>query len=48
MGMIRERERARAAADWARADGLRSKLVELGVMVNVPAKGTEWYLAEAE
>jgi cysteinyl-tRNA synthetase len=33
MAMIRERERARAESDWARADELRSKLVERVVMV---------------
>jgi cysteinyl-tRNA synthetase len=48
MAMIRERERARAKSDWARADELRSKLVERGVMVKDTAKGSEWYLAETE
>ena len=48
MAMIRERERARVESDWARADELRSKLVERGVMVKDTANGSEWYLAETE
>jgi len=46
--MIRGRERARQAADWAKADELRAKLAERGVMVKDTAKGTEWYLSDSE
>jgi cysteinyl-tRNA synthetase len=48
MAMIREREGARQAGDWAKADELRAKLAERGVMVKDTAKGTEWYLSETD
>jgi cysteinyl-tRNA synthetase len=48
MAMIRERERARAARDWARADELRVGLAERGVMVKDTGKGSEWYLSETD
>ncbi|WP_341769460.1 cysteine--tRNA ligase [Actinomyces bowdenii] len=40
-----ERARARADKDWARADALREKLAEAGVVVQDSPTGARWHLA---
>lgn len=44
MDMIKEREQARAARDFARADRLRDELREAGVVVEDSPEGTTWKL----
>ncbi|HKC50079.1 MAG TPA: cysteine--tRNA ligase [Myxococcota bacterium] len=41
-GLVRERDQARAAKNWKRADELRAKLVELGVSLVDSPQGTRW------
>ncbi len=42
-GLIREREDARRAGDYARADGIRERLKKMGISVeDVPGGGTSW------
>jgi cysteinyl-tRNA synthetase len=43
-GLIAERERARAARDFAAADRLRDRLAALGVEVTDTRAGTTWRL----
>lgn len=45
--LIKEREEARKAKDWARADALRLKLREMGVIVEDTPQGVKWRLAKA-
>jgi cysteinyl-tRNA synthetase len=45
MRMIREREEARGSGDWTRADEIRNRLSERGIMVKDTKQGTEWYLS---
>ncbi|WP_167149367.1 cysteine--tRNA ligase [Actinomyces sp. ZJ308] len=40
-----ERARARAAKDWPRADALRDKLTQAGVVVEDSPSGARWHLA---
>ncbi len=40
--LIREREQARADKDWARADELRNKLLEMGIEIKDTSEGTKW------
>ena len=40
--MIEERTRARAEKDWARADAIRDRLQEMGVMLEDGPHGTTW------
>ncbi|HEY9333422.1 MAG TPA: cysteine--tRNA ligase, partial [Kribbella sp.] len=40
--LVADREAARAARDWARADALRAELTELGVQVTDTADGPTW------
>jgi len=40
--MIEERNAARAAKDWAKADEIRERLKELGVVLEDGSKGTTW------
>jgi len=40
--MIRERRDARAGKDWARADDIRDRLQEMGVVLEDGPKGTIW------
>ena len=42
---LEERAQARAAKDWARADALRDKLTEAGVVVEDSPSGARWHLA---
>lgn len=44
--IVTQREQARAAGDWARADELRSMLAAEGIMVKDTQAGTEWYLKD--
>jgi len=41
----RDRLEPRAAKDWARADALRDKLTEAGVVVEDSPSGARWHLA---
>jgi cysteinyl-tRNA synthetase len=43
MTLVRERERARAERDWARADALRDELLAHGIQVKDTPEGTLWY-----
>ena len=40
-----ERAQARAAKDWPRADALRDKLTQAGVVVEDSPSGARWHLA---
>jgi cysteinyl-tRNA synthetase len=40
--LIRERNEARAAKEWKRADEKRSMLTEMGIVLNDTAAGTTW------
>ncbi len=42
-GLVAEREAARAARDWARADAIRDRLAELGVTVEDTPHGSVWH-----
>ena len=42
--LIKKREEARKARDWSRADALRLKLREMGVVVEDTAQGVRWRL----
>ncbi len=46
MALIAERAQARADGNWSRADEIRARLVEQGVMVKDTRQGTEWYLVD--
>jgi cysteinyl-tRNA synthetase len=41
-GLVRERDEARAARDWKRADALRGKLHEMGIELEDSPQGTRW------
>lgn len=45
--LIKKREKARKARDWARADALRLKLREMGVIVEDTPQGVRWRLKKA-
>ncbi|MDA8419362.1 MAG: cysteine--tRNA ligase, partial [Desulfobacteraceae bacterium] len=45
--LIAEREQARLAKDWARADGVRDELVRQGIAVVDTVKGPVWTEVEA-
>jgi cysteinyl-tRNA synthetase len=45
VAVIKERERVRAAGEWAQADQLRASLADRGIMLKDTKTGTEWYLA---
>ena len=40
--LIEERQKAREAKDWARADAVRDELLALGVALEDGPKGTTW------
>jgi cysteinyl-tRNA synthetase len=40
--MIEERTRARADKDWAKADAIRDRLQEMGVVLEDGPNGTSW------
>ena len=40
--MIEERTQARADKDWAKADALRDRLQEMGIMLEDGPDGTTW------
>jgi cysteinyl-tRNA synthetase len=42
--LIKKREEARKAKDWARADALRLRLREMGVVVEDTSQGVRWRL----
>jgi cysteinyl-tRNA synthetase len=44
MTLVREREAARLARDWAKSDELRAKLLEQGICLKDSPTGTDWYL----
>ncbi len=44
--VVRRREQARTAGDWAKADELRATLAAEGIMVKDTPAGTEWYLRD--
>ena len=46
MDLIEERVQARKEKDWARADALRNRLQEMGVLLKDNPQGTEWVLDE--
>ena len=41
-GLLRERENARYAKDWVRADEIRDELAEMGVVVEDGPDGATW------
>jgi cysteinyl-tRNA synthetase len=43
MARIRERERARAAREWAAADAIREELAGAGIQLMDTSEGTDWY-----
>jgi len=43
--LIAERNRARAARDWTRADAIRDQLAAMGVSIEDGADGTRWSVA---
>jgi cysteinyl-tRNA synthetase len=43
--LLAQREQARAAKDWARADALRDELAAAGVVVRDGADGSAWSVA---
>ncbi|MGK2349563.1 cysteine--tRNA ligase [Actinomyces sp. W5033] len=43
--VLEERAQARAAKDWARADALRDRLTQAGVVVEDSPSGARWHLA---
>lgn len=44
MTLVQEREQARAAKNWAKADVLRNVLFEKGICLKDSPTGTDWYL----
>lgn len=40
--LIKQRNDARAAKDWASADAARNKLAEMGVVLEDNVNGTTW------
>ena len=42
--MIQERSEARSQKDWAKADSIREKLQEMGVVLEDSPQGTTWRL----
>ncbi len=44
--LIREREDARAQKEWARADEIRGKLAEMGIIIEDTPDGTHWRRAD--
>jgi cysteinyl-tRNA synthetase len=46
--LIADRQAARAALDFARADALRQELVALGIGIEDSAAGTSWHRLHAE
>ena len=44
-GLLAERAEARAAADWARADAIRDRLGNAGIVVDDTSGGSRWSLA---
>ncbi|MCX8153549.1 MAG: class I tRNA ligase family protein, partial [Candidatus Bathyarchaeota archaeon] len=44
--LIKEREEARKAKDWQRADAIRLKLREMGVIIEDTPQGVKWRLAK--
>jgi cysteinyl-tRNA synthetase len=40
--MIEQRGAAKARKDWAKADGIRARLKEMGVILEDGPKGTTW------
>ena len=45
VGHPKARAKARAAKDWPRADALRDKLTQAGVVVEDSPSGARWHLA---
>ncbi|MFW6188383.1 MAG: CysS/YqeB C-terminal domain-containing protein, partial [Actinomycetota bacterium] len=43
--LLAQREQARAARDWARADAIRDELAAAGVVVRDGAEGSAWSVA---
>ena len=46
--LIRKREEARIAKDWAAADAIRTKLREIGVIVEDTPQGVRWRLVKKD
>jgi cysteinyl-tRNA synthetase len=46
--LIRKREKARKAKDWAAADALRTRLREMGVVVEDTSQGVRWRLVKKD
>jgi cysteinyl-tRNA synthetase len=44
-GLLDEREAARAAKDWARADAIRDRIAAAGIAVEDTPDGPKWTLA---
>jgi len=47
-GLLEEREAARAAKDWARADAIRDQIAAAGIAVEDTPDGPKWTLTEVE
>ena len=43
-GLIRERTEARVKKDWARADAVRDRLQDMGIILEDGPQGTTWRL----
>jgi len=46
--LIQKREEARKAKDWATADALRTRLKEMGVIVEDTPQGVRWHLEKKD
>jgi cysteinyl-tRNA synthetase len=40
--MIEERSKARASKDWGKADAIRERLLEMGIVLEDGPQGTTW------
>jgi cysteinyl-tRNA synthetase len=48
LGLLDERESARADKDWARADAIRDRIAAAGIAVEDTPEGPKWTLAPVD